>query len=177
MKVTGLCFLVVLLYSCTPNEQNKSQKIAYFNIKGYFEKEAERLNGLNLKMHKTVSIDGVKEHKLVKIHDFKNELNTFISSDINKGSWKGAFTVKKEGDLALYMSENEKVPVKRVEIRYQNNKVKSIQIFIKTANILYHSSDTLNYYPDSLYEIRKTQKIKLLKEKKYIVIGKFKRPI
>ena len=174
MRLTGLCFLIFLLHSCTPTEQNKKQKVAYFSLKNYFEKEAERLNRLNLQIHKTVGINGVNEQKLVKINNFENELNAFISSDINKASWRGAFTVKKDENLALYTTENNKVPVKKVEIRYQNKKVKSIQIFLRTTNILYHSSDTLTYFPDRLYEIKKTQKIKLLEEKRYVVIGKFK---
>ena len=174
MRLIGLCFLIFLSYSCTPIEQNKTEKVAYFSLKNYFEKEAERLNGLNLQIHKTVAINGVNEHKLVKINNFKNELNTFITADINKASWRGAFKVKKNENLALYTTDNIKIPVKKVEIRYQNNKVKSIQIFLRTVNILYHSSDTLTYFPDSLYEIKKTQKIKLLKEKKYVVIGRFK---
>ncbi|MBC7614963.1 MAG: hypothetical protein H7202_02740 [Pedobacter sp.] len=174
MRLTGICFLIFLLHSCTPTEQNKTQKAAYFSLKNYFEKETERLNGLNLQIHKTVAINGINEHKLVKINNFKNELNTFISSDINKASWRGAFIVKKDEHLALYTTENKKIPVKKLEIRFQNNKVKSIQIFLRTVNILYYSSDTLTYFPDSLYEIKKTQKIKLLKEKKYVVIGKFK---
>ena len=174
MRLTGLCFLIFLSYSCTQNEQNKTQKVAYFSLKNYFETEAERLNALNLQIHKTVAINDVNEHKLVKINNFGNELNTFISSDINKASWRGAFIVKKDEHLALYTTENKKIPVKKLEIRYQNNRIKSIQVFLRTANILYHSSDTLTYFPDSLYEIKKTQKIKLLKEKRYVVIGKFK---
>ncbi len=173
MKFTALGFLVIFFCSCAQKEQNILQSEPYFNIKDYFEKEADRLTKLNLVVHKTASIDGVNEKKDVKISDYKKELNTFITSDINKASWRGAFTVKKDEDQVLFTTENEKVPVKKVQIHFENNKVKSIQIVVKTINILYHSADTLTYFPDSLYEIKKTQKIKLLKEKKYRVIGRF----
>ncbi len=173
MRLTGLGFLIIFFCSCSQKEENIPQSEPYFNIKNYFEKEADRLTKLSLIVHKTVSIDGVSEQKRVKISDYKKELNTFISSDINKASWRGAFTVKKEEDQTFFTTENEKVPVKKVHIRFKNNSVKSIQIIVQTTNILYHSADTLTYFPDSLYEIKKTQKIKLLKEKKYVVIGRF----
>ena len=172
MKFAGIGFFILILSSCTANEQNKTQTGTYFNLKGYFEKEADRLNKLSLQIDKSVEINGNGEQKLVKIKDFKNELSTFIASDINKSSWRGSFSVKKEASIERYTTLNEKIPVKKVEIRYLNEKIKQIQIIALTNNILYHSSDTLTYYPDSLYEIKKTQKIKLLKEKKYIIKGK-----
>lgn len=171
MKITSICILLLILTSCVQEEQNKVQFETYFNLKSYFEKEANRLNKLHLQVDKSVSINGETEHKQVQINDFKNELSIFIDADINKASWRDAFTVKKAEGLELYTTKNEKIPVKKVEIRYQNNKLKSIQILVSTVNILYRSSDTLTYFPDSLYEIKKTQKIKLLKEKKYRING------
>ncbi len=174
MRLTGIGLLILLLSACTAKEQRKVQDETYFNVRSYFEKEAERLNKLNLQLDKLVSIGKDVEQKKVSIKDFNKELSTFINSDINKASWRGAFTVKKERNSELYTTENEKIPVKRVEIQYQKNKIRSIKIAIASENILYHSTDTLTYFPDSLYEIKKTQKIRLLKEKKYIILGRFK---
>lgn len=174
MRLAGIGLLILLLSACAQKEQNKAQSETYFNLRSYFEKEAERLNKLNLQLDKLVAIGENVEQKKVSIKDFNRELSTFINSDINKASWRGAFTVKKNRNSELYTTENEKIPVKRIEIQYQNNRIRSIKIDIATQNILYRSSDRLAYFPDSLYEINKTQKIKLLKEKKYSVIGKFK---
>ncbi len=174
MRLAGIGLLILLLSACAQKEQKKAQSETYFNLRSYFEKEAERLNKLNLQLDKLVAIGEDVEQKKVNIKDFNRELSTFINSDINKASWRGAFTVKKERNLELYTTENEKIPVKRVEIQYQNNRIRSIKIDIATENILYRSTDRLTYFPDSLYEINKIQKIKLLKEKKYSVIGKFK---
>ena len=173
MKLAGIGFLILILSACTANEQNKTQTGGYFDLKGYFEKEAIRLNTLSLQIDKSVEVNGNGEQKRVKIKDFKNELGTFITSDINKSSWRGSFSVKKETNTESYTTVNAKIPVKKVEIHYLNQKIKWIQIIAITDNILYHSSDTLTYYPDSLYEIKKTQKIKLLKEKKYVISGRF----
>lgn len=173
MKLVGIGFLILILSSCVQEDQNKKEIETYFSLKNYFENEAERLNKFDLGVDKLVAIDGETEHKQILINDFKNELSIFIDADINKASWRGAFTVKKAEGVEIYTTKNEKIPVKKVEIHYQKNKLKSIQILVITKNILYNSSDTLTYFPDSLYQIKKTQKIKLLKEKKYIVIGKF----
>ena len=172
MKIVGIVFLILILNACTANEQNKTKTSTYFDVKGYFEREASRLNGLNLKIDKSVEINSDVERKRVHIKDFKNELSTFISADINKSSWKGSFSVKKDPSTERYSTINEKIPVKMVEVHYQNQKIRWIQIVSVTNNILYHSSDTLNYFPDSLYEIKKTQKIKLLNRKVYVVVGK-----
>lgn len=173
MRLAVIGFLILILGSCVRDEQNKAQIETYFNLKSYFKSEANRLNKLHLHVDKAVAIDGETERKQIQINDFKNELSIFIDADINKASWRGEFTVKKEGEAELYTTKNEKIPVKNVEIRYQKNKLKSIQILVITKNILYVSSDILTYFPDSLYEIKKTQKIKLLKEKRYSVIGRF----
>jgi len=174
MKLAGVGLLILTLSSCVQKEQNKTQVETYFNLKSYFEKEADRLNNLHLQLDKSVTINGETERKQVKINDFKNELNVFIAADINKASWRGAFTTTKTADLERYTTNNEKIPVKKVEINYQNNKIKSVQVLVVVNNILYHSIDSLTYFPDSLYMVNKTQKIKLIKEKKYIVVGRLK---
>ena len=71
-------------------------------------------------------------------------------------------------------STNPKIPIKKIEIVKINNQIKSIKIFKATENYLYVSTDTLSYYPDSLYSIENLQNIKLLGEKKYQISGKFK---
>lgn len=146
----------------------------YFDIKGYFEKEADRLLKLNLSISKTVSVNQEDEQKKVRIKDYKKELSAFISSDINKASWRGAFVELKNSNLTSYRTDNAKIPVKKIEITYDESSISSIRIIAETTNILYASRDTLIYYPDSLYQIKKTQKIKWLKEKSYKVIGQFK---
>lgn len=174
MKLIGLALLVLFLSSCAQNEKNGAQSNSYFDIKGYFEKEAVRLKKLAPLIQKSVSIDGISEQKKIKIENYKKEFNNFISADINKVSWRGDFVVKIMGDLTQYSTLNNKIPVKELQIRYKDNVVKSIRIIEKTENILYYSSDTLSYFPDSLYEIKKTQKIKLLTQKKYVITGIFK---
>ena len=119
-------------------------------------------------------VNGEREDMKVKINNWEKEFETFISSDINKSSWRGSFKVKKDYSTEIYVTDNEKIPIKKVEIFYRNDKISGIKIIINTSNRLYISKDTLSYYPDSLYQIKKVQKIKLMDQKTYQIIGKFK---
>ena len=172
MRLLRFVFLCFIFHSCSQPRENKIQVKTYFDLKSYFEKEADHLNKLNLKITKYVSVNDKIEHKAVKIADFHKELSSFIDADINKAAWQSEFKVTREKHVTTYVSENEKIPVKKLEVRYQNNKVTSIFMVIKVDNILYHSTDSLTYKSNQYYEIKKTQQIKLLKEKKYTIKGK-----
>ncbi len=165
--------LLALFFSCSLKEEKKATDKLYFDLEGYFTKEAARLAKENPTITKTVMVNDKVEKKQLKLENWKQEFGSFIGADINKASWKGSFRISKNENLAIFSSENEKIPVKKVEITYQNKAIRSIKILIATTNILYTSGDLLTYYPDSLYEIKKTQQIKLMKEKRYQVIGKF----
>ncbi len=158
------------LISCNQEKESKANtELLYFDIKGYFQKESIRLKKTNPLILKEVDIDGVKETKKLNINDWEKEFSIFANADINKASWKGSFKIQKLNDGLIYTSSSKKIPVKSVQIDSFENKVKKIEIIISNKNILYTSGDTLLYYPDSLYLVKKHQKIKLLKEKKYQV--------
>jgi len=176
MRNTIFLLLIVLFFgscnSAAPKKQ--SSVLSYFDVKGYFAKEAERLKLLKPEIDKTVMVNKEEEHRKLKITDWKKELSIFSDADINKSAWQGLFKIHKEKDLETYLSNDEKVPVKSLRISYKNGKLFGIEILISNANSLYTSNDTLSYFPDSLYQVRKTQHIKLLKEKNYRITGKFK---
>ncbi|MDN3588004.1 hypothetical protein QWY86_15080 [Pedobacter aquatilis] len=158
------------LISCNQEKESKANTdLLYFDIKGYFQKEALRLNKSKPKILKVVTINGLSENKNLNIKDWEKEFSIFANADINKASWKGSFKTQKAVDKIIYTSSNKKIPVKKVQIDFLNKSVAKIKIIISNKNILYTSGDTLLYYPDSLYLVKKYQKIKLLKEKKYQV--------
>lgn len=163
------------LFSCNQRKEAQANtNLAYFDIKGYFEKEISRLQALNPIVNKTVGVNGTAENKSTKIADWTKELAIFVNADINKTSWKGSFNKQQQNGVAIYTSENKKIPIKKVSITWKGQKAGRIEIIIDNKNILYQSQDTLTYWPDSLYSIKKYQKIKLLKAKNYSVIGKLK---
>lgn len=173
-KISILAFALALFSCNQQKEAEANTSLTYFDIKGYFGKEISRLQQLNPNVDKTVSINGVSENKTAKITDWTKELAIFVNTDINKTSWKGSFKASKQDGADIYTSDSKKIPVKKILVIQNGNKVGKIEIIIDNKNILYQSQDTLTYYPDSLYSVKKHQKIRLLNEKRYLVIGKLK---
>lgn len=175
MKKLSIPFLMILLAtSCNLKDKEKANTKTYFDLEDYFEKEAFRLSKKNPTVDKTVFINGKEEQKNIKIKNWEQEFKSFIDADINKASWKGAFNETIAGNLKTYLSHGNKIPVKKLEIVSENNKPISIKVYITNANDLYTSQDSLSYFPDSVYQIKKTQHIKLMETKQYKITGKFK---
>jgi hypothetical protein len=162
------------LASCSGTEQRSPDAaIQYFDVQGYFNKEAQRLSKSNPTLNKTVVVNGATEQKSIKISDWNKELASFIDADINKRAWEGEFTAVNSKNGTVYSSDNEKVPVKRLEVIKDKDGITGVTIIIKNSNYLYTSSDTLRYFPDSLYQIKKAQHITLLSPKTYRITGVF----
>ncbi|WP_316845996.1 hypothetical protein [Pedobacter psychrodurus] len=175
VKKLYLLVFALALFSCNQRKEAEANTdLLYFDLKGYFEKEITRLQKLNPDVNKTVSINGAAENKTAKIADWTKELAIFVNADINKTSWKGSFKIKEQNGVDSYTSDNKKIPIKKVSITWKGQKAGKIEIIIDNKNILYRSLDTLTYYPDSLYSIKNQQKIRLLNEKKYSIVGKLK---
>lgn len=167
-----LLFFLGACHSDAPKKQLTSS--SYFDLKGYIDKQVSHLKKTNPDVDKSVRVNGSDEQKVLKIANWQKELAVFADADINKSAWQGAFKVSKSTDKEVYTSSSEKVPVKSLTIHYTAGKVKGIEVLISNANSLYTSNDTLAYFPDSLYEVRKTQHIKMLNEKNYRIKGLFK---
>lgn len=165
---------ILLLFGCrNATEQRQNSNHSYFDVKGYFETEADRIRKLGPTIKKTVAVDDSTETQSLKIVDWKRELAAFSDADINRASWKGMFKIAKSNGNEIYTSDNEKIPVKQVGIFYKDKKLFRLQMLIENKNTLYTSLDTLNYYPDSLYQIKKVQNIRLLNKKNYVITGRF----
>lgn len=175
-KLLSFCCAMLLLSGCdNPGQQAAVQK-QYFDLKGYFSQEAKRLTSLNPVVDKTVMVNKSTERKKIRIADWNGELTNFSDADINKSAWIGLFTVQKTDSSELYRSDNEKVLVKELLISKKSNQVTGLRLILNTSNYLYTSTDTLTYYPDSLYEIKKNQHISLLNKKSYHIRGAFSLP-
>lgn len=170
-----LTVIVLLLFiGCNPAKKQQQDTMNYFDIEGYFKKEALRLNSSNPTLSKTVEVNGQAETKRLQLTDWTKEFAVFSGADINRNAWKGLFRTENNSRYDRYQSDHEKVQVKEVLITRANGKISGIRILIRYSNVLYTSADTLSYFPDSLYQVKKGQHITLLPEKHYVITGKFK---
>ena len=176
MKNLSILSLSILFFAACNSAAPKKQdaKLAYFDLKDYIAKETKRLTALNPEIDKTVIVNKAREQKKVKIADWPKELSSFSDADINKSAWQGLFIADKTKDSETYISDNEKVPVKSLNISYKDGKIYGIRLLISNTNSVYTSNDTLSYFPDSLYQVKKIQNIRLLNEKNYTITGRFK---
>jgi hypothetical protein len=166
--------LAIALISCKQAKNNIANTgLLYFDIKGYFENEAQRLTKLNPTLKKTVNIDENIESKEIKILNWKQELSIFSDADINKIAWIGKFKEIKTDSLITYSSNDKKIAIKSINIKTHNREISAIEIISINNNTVFQIADTLTYIPDSLYQISKTQKIKLLKNRAYRVKAEF----
>jgi hypothetical protein len=86
-----------------------------------------------------------------------------LDADINKPALQGRYDVTTDTMghqlVTQYTAKNEDLKVQKFVV--EKNKGTVVRLFIKIANnnFVYGSDQTLAYYPDSLYEIKNTQKV------------------
>ncbi|HVV56652.1 MAG TPA: hypothetical protein VHC47_15060 [Mucilaginibacter sp.] len=146
----------------------------YFDLKGYFLADSARLTKLNPLITKTVTHNNDTETKKVHIKDWGAELSLFTESDINKPAWRADYNIQQSGDFLIYKAKkNTDLKTRDIIIKKTGDKIKWILIFNHTQNILYESEEKLSYFPDSLYIIRKLQRVRFLGLQKYTIKGVF----
>ncbi|MDB5007254.1 MAG: hypothetical protein JWP45_1647 [Mucilaginibacter sp.] len=147
------------------------KQIKYFDIKRYFNGDISRLKKLNKSVFKTVTINGVTESKKIKIDNWEQELNLFTGSDINSPAWKNSYTITDNDEFLIYKAKDPGLKMREMIIRRDKEQVKWILIFNSTKNMLYQTTEKLSYFPDSLYLIEKTQRVRLIGTNTYKIQG------
>ena len=159
------------LSSCRPEIKDNAVDLKYFDIKGFFTADTAKLNKLNKPIYKTVTHNGISESKNISITDWGQELNSFIISDINKPAWKNSYSITANDDFLIYKANDPTLKTREIMVKMDKKKVKWILIFNNTKNILYQNIEKLTYYPDSLYLIEKSQRVKVIGTNLYKIKG------
>jgi len=168
--ISALGLLAICMSACRPDIKKNN----FFDLAGYFTKEAARLKAQNRPVFKTVEHNGVSESKKVNITDWDAELSLFKASDINKPAWSSSYDVNVDSDITTYTSKDTMLKTKRIRIKRIGNKVIWILIYNHTPkNLLYVTHEKLTYFPDSLYLIEKMQGVRVLGINRYRVKGLF----
>jgi len=166
--------LILLLGGCVSAEKEKaSNRIYYFDLRNYFTKTATKLNTKKPFVEKTVSKNESSENKKLQITDWKTELALFIDADINKPAWKDSYTKDSSATKIIYTAKEDDLKTQKIEIDLKNGLPVKFKINSKMDNLLYHNTEELEFYPDSVYSINKHQKIMLLGENNYLIKGIF----
>ncbi|WP_423146301.1 hypothetical protein [Rubrolithibacter danxiaensis] len=171
MKLLLTAVLFVMAISAC-NKQDKTAPKYYFDLKSFFDKEAENLNRISPLVLKKVQKNQQSEEKKIKISNWKNELELFKTSDLNKPAWKNSYTVQKQESKLIYLAKDPELRTRKVQIEFtEKGSVKNITINNEVNNSLYSSKEELIYYPDSLYRIVKEQTVRVLGDNFYRIQG------
>lgn len=179
-KFILLLSYAVLIVACTKNStQNDSRIVTYFDLKTYFENEIQELNQNQKSVKKTVVYNNKKELHRFSNMNWEKELAIFKESDINKAAWKNSYTkdtiLKNNLRTIEYKAKESSLAIRYVSITEDltNQKLTNITIRSINRNNLYNSFQVLNYKPGISYSIIGNQKVRLLKETTYSVLGQF----
>lgn len=145
----------------------------YFDVKGYFGHEADRLTKQHPRVKKTVKHNLDDESQDIAIASWKDELGLFAGSDINKPAWRSSYAVIKRGNTTIYKAKQPDLKTRSITVVNNGKSIRSILIVNHTSNLLYSSTEKLMYYPDSAYHISKVQHVRLLGANSYDIDSKF----
>ena len=177
-----ILLLTVFLFACTQggtvNTGSASQQ--FFDLKGYFESEVERLNKSgNSRAKKTVVADGKTEERIIDSVDFQRELGFFAGSDINRPAWSDKYvvdTLLNELNQIIQLSykcNDEKLKIRKIVIEFDGQEVSKVFIENNTSNSIATSSQVLVYQPAIGYSIESHQKVAMGDEELFKVEVKF----
>lgn len=180
--VKVLMFSVLIFSACSNNGSNQEQingssgstTPKYFDLDQFFKEEIARLETSETLVRKTVVSEDKPEEKVLEIKDWNREFALFIQSDINKSAWAGSYRVDSSQHKILYTSIDPALRTKQIRIEKDiSGRVIAIGIENGQSNMLYQTSENLYYYPDSLYHIERSQRIRIVGENLYKITGIF----
>lgn len=172
MRKSSIFLVFLFLLSCKPAAE-KTFDPPYEDIKGFFEAEVTRLTISRSIVDKTITQNETSETKKRIQIDWKNELNLFSGSDINKAAWKDSYKIIKDSSSIVYIAIDTNLRTREIRIKKDSSgKPRNILIRNCSKNYLYESTETLIYIPDSAYSIEKYQKVILLGKNNYLIKAK-----
>jgi len=167
-------FLIPFLFfmvgcNLSPEKQTDEGKNYFFDLRGYFAKESDRLSAEDQPVIKEVIRNNAAEKKKLKVN-WKQELEIFAGSDINKAAWKDSYRTLVTGNSTAYLATQEDLKTRKIIIeKYPDGKLKHIEIHNHTGNFLYNSTEQLDYYPQNGYRIEKSQTVRVIGKNHYII--------
>jgi hypothetical protein len=165
------------LFSCQNEEETVAGEVAtFFDIEEKIREDIKVLESQNYQLLKSVSFEGKNDETLLVNPDWETEFETFEQLNINKSQWADKYSadtvISGERKTITYQAVSSSMPVKRMVITFQNEKVVDIFISYGRRNILFVSKNEIRYVPFTSYTIKGSQKALFLSSHAYEVLGK-----
>lgn len=142
-------------------------------------KQVNELNGKQQRVRKHVTKDGHSHVIEYGDIDWKEELEAFIDSDINRPAWRGAFkvdTISLEREFVItYKCSNKQIPVKNVVVTIDKDTRQCLQLTVDrlTENFLYSSDQSLFFTPGEGYMMKGKLSVSHLFDSEYSIESEF----
>ena len=163
LVIICLSFLFNACQNDTP--QYKGQKTVFFDLKGYFKTEIERLKIDVKKVKKTVTLNGKSEEKVLENLNFEEELAPFIASDINRPAWSDNYMVKitplgNHGSISEYYALKDHLKTRSIVVNDPMSKVDMTIDILNADETVATKAETRLHYDNHLgYSIFTIQKL------------------
>lgn len=158
--------LFLALIACGVENENADTAVSatpFFKLENYFDQEIARLDSLQPELQKNVVVDGQSEEKRIKSTNFKDELQIFRRSDINRPSWVDKYqvdSIRENGSLMAvrYTALDTSLNTRLLNVRFLNGNVEEIEIQNRARSAIASTEQNLQYRPDRSYRIESKQK-------------------
>ncbi|MFI5219889.1 MAG: hypothetical protein ACHQNT_10410 [Bacteroidia bacterium] len=163
-RQTNICFFLILFFfgSCKTEPEEKASPV-YFDLKSFFENEADKMQHQNFSLRKTILSGDTTESHLIDSVSWINEFKSFIECDINRKAWINSYRVdsviKSSRTLVKYSAKDSTLDISTVQIIFQANVPVSIQVVKKNDKQFYAHFNYLHYVPEKYFIIDNWQKI------------------
>lgn len=178
IRLIPTLFFFFILCSCGELAKTEQEKMPYFDLKGFVQLEAEKLDGTEVILISRVQGEENREEKILTENQWLEQFDTFIQADINKPSLYLSYDTKVKNNIlihSLFEDSNEKV--KEIKITYIDDKVISATLKSSEENLFYSTTTFAELYINNAtqkvdhYSIETTQKIWFLKPSNIKIIG------
>ncbi|OAV44236.1 hypothetical protein A3850_006890 [Lewinella sp. 4G2] len=133
-------------------EGGEVQTADFFDLKGYIAAEVERLNGQPLRVHKTITLNGETEVKILDDLDYEKDLGLFAGADINRNAWvdKYATDVQQlsgQHRITQYKALDSTLTTQFLEVEEERGQTIQLKIIRKTGTVLSKGRSEMIYRP------------------------------
>lgn len=168
------CAFALGISACTPERPSEqadisAEKPVFFDLKAYFTEETNRLE--------TEKPSGLKIAKFQEHSDtlrfeagsglvFEEELQPFISSDINRPAWQNKYQVdtlpsKTFGGVSVrYIALDKNLKTRKIELYTENGEIRQVRIENQIKSVIAHSVQKLHYEKGRGYSAFGTQRMR-----------------
>jgi hypothetical protein len=168
----------MLLVCCNPLQVESQATLAYTDIPGLFQKEAEHLRNIKPGLQKTIIKDSQKESKEIQQPDWEKEFAAFRALDINKPAFVNEYRIDsliQEGGILLleYTALSNTLDIQKIRIGFDGSQMVSFMAERKNDNQIYATSQELQYKKGEGYKISGSLSIRFFYSTNYFIESLF----